>query len=403
MAILAQCPICRTKQKVNNKRCRCGGDLDKAKKANRVQYWVSYYLPGGKNRREPVGFSIDEARDAEGKRRAQKREGRFFEMLPETKKTFNQLVEWYLNLESVKALASYEEIVSKLEKFNAKFGTWKVGSITAADLKNYQASLKADGLKPGTIDHDIGKVKTMVNAAFIDGKVGASTYRAFKATKKALVKGSDVRDRVLSSEEFDRLMMHSKGHTRGIIAMAYFTGMRRGEILGLTWDRVDLKKRLIYLEARHTKDKEPRKVPICAELLRMLQEMPSRITESVKERHVFTYQGEPLKGNIRAGIRCACKLAGLAYGRNSRDGLTLHDLRHTFTTNMRRAGVPEVEIMAITGHSSRSTFDRYSKVDESDIQRAIDRMGVFLKNSDQNRDQRQKEDPAEAGSLDVTT
>jgi hypothetical protein len=42
-------------------------------------------------------------------------------------------------------------------------------------------------------------------------------------------------------------------------------------------------------------------------------------------------------------------------------------------------------------------------VDESDIQRAIDRMGVFLKNSDQNRDQRQKEDPAEAGSLDITT
>jgi hypothetical protein len=60
--------------------------------------------------------------------------------------------------------------------------------------------------------------------------------------------------------------------------------------------------------------------------------------------------------------------------------------------------VPEVEIMAITGHSSRSTFDRYRKVDESDIQRAIGRMGVFLKNSDQ----AQKEDPAGAGSLDTT-
>ena len=190
----------------------------------------------------------------------------------------------------------------------------------------------------------------MVNLAFECGKVGASTFRAFKATKKVLVKGSDVRDRVLSADEFDRLMSHSEGHTRGIIAMAYFTGMRRGEILGLTWDRVDLKKRLIYLEARHTKDKEPRKVPICAELLKMLQEMPGGLTESNDERHVFTNQGNPLKGNIRAGIRRACMLAGLAYGRNNRDGLTLHDLRHTFTTNMRRAGVPEPEIMAITGH-----------------------------------------------------
>jgi hypothetical protein len=42
MAILAQCPTCRAKQKVYNKRCRCGEDLDKAQKANRVQYWVSY-------------------------------------------------------------------------------------------------------------------------------------------------------------------------------------------------------------------------------------------------------------------------------------------------------------------------------------------------------------------------
>ena len=37
MAILAQCPTCRTKQKVNNYQCRCGEDLGKAKKANRVQ------------------------------------------------------------------------------------------------------------------------------------------------------------------------------------------------------------------------------------------------------------------------------------------------------------------------------------------------------------------------------
>jgi hypothetical protein len=67
MAILAQCPTCRTKQKVNNKEGRCGEDLDKAKKANRVQYWASSYLPVWKNRRQTVGFSSDEARGAEGK------------------------------------------------------------------------------------------------------------------------------------------------------------------------------------------------------------------------------------------------------------------------------------------------------------------------------------------------
>ena len=76
MGILSQCPTRLTKQKVNNKGGSCGEDLDKAKKANRVQYWVSYYLPGWKNRRGSVGFSSNEARGAEGKRKGQKREGR---------------------------------------------------------------------------------------------------------------------------------------------------------------------------------------------------------------------------------------------------------------------------------------------------------------------------------------
>ena len=332
-------------------------------------------------------------------------------MLAGKKLTFEKLAEWYLKLESVQALASYRngEIKAKLDRFNAEFGTWKVGAITAADLKNYQAKFQkledqnGGKRKAGTIDHDLGKVKTMVNLAFECGKVGASTFRAFKATKKVLVKGSDVRDRVLSAEEFDRLMRHSGGHTQGIMAMAYFTGMRRGEILGLTWDRVDLNRRLIYLDAQHTKDKEPRKVPICAELLKMLQEMPGRLSERDGKRYVFTYQGEPLKGNIRAGIKRSCSLAGLAYGRNNREGLTLHDLRHTFTTNMRRAGVPEKEIMAITGHSSRSTFDRYNTVDEADLHRAMQRLEVFPAFNSLFNSNPEKKDPAEAGSLDATT
>jgi hypothetical protein len=74
---------------------------------------------------------------------------------------------------------------------------------------------------------------------------------------------------------------------------------------------------------------------------------------------------------------------------------------HTFTTNARRAGVPEKEIMAITGHSSRSTFDRYNTVDEADLHRAVGK--VFPAFSSLFSSQRQKEDPAEAGSLEVTS
>lgn len=63
--------------------------------------------------------------------------------------------------------------------------------------------------------------------------------------------------------------------------------MRKGEILGLTWDRVDLSNRWIYLDATHTKDQEPRRIPVNAELLDILKAIPSRLVEAGADRHVF--------------------------------------------------------------------------------------------------------------------
>ena len=71
MAILAQCPNCKARQPVANKRCRCGENLDKAKKSGRVRYWVTYYLPGNKMKWELSGESLDDAKSlGEGVRRA---------------------------------------------------------------------------------------------------------------------------------------------------------------------------------------------------------------------------------------------------------------------------------------------------------------------------------------------
>jgi integrase len=66
------------------------------------------------------------------------------------------------------------------------------------------------------------------------------------------------------------------------------------------------------------------------------------------------------------------------YGRFVKSGFIFHDLRHTFNTNMRKAGVPESVIMEITGHSSREMFDRYNRVDEEDAREAINRLEVFF-------------------------
>jgi hypothetical protein len=89
MAILAECPTCHKKQAVKNRICVCGADLVKAKKLQKVRYWVNYRLPDGKQRREAAGYLIEEAKAAEGERKAQKYENPgILQKVPVEKRTF---------------------------------------------------------------------------------------------------------------------------------------------------------------------------------------------------------------------------------------------------------------------------------------------------------------------------
>lgn len=197
-----------------------------------------------------------------------------------------------------------------------------------------------------------------------------------------LVKGSDVRDRILSQDEFKALVRNSEGHTRGIITMGYYTGMRKGEILKLTWDKVDLANRMIRLDHKDTKDREKRNIPVCNELYNMLVSLPNRIKGSSEDNHVFQYNGSPVT-DIRASLKRACKKAGIKYGRFVEGGFIFHDLRHTFNTNMRKAGVSESVIMEITGHSTREMFDRYNTIDEDDARKAVNQFEKFVESVNQ--------------------
>ena len=147
MAILAECPTCHNKQSAKNKLCKCGENLDKAKRSKRIRYWISYRLPDGAQKREFSGYSIQEARENESKRVSQKRElgDRFYEVLQEDKITFQELTAWYLDLESVKRLKSYRRYRIALENFNHVFGGQLVKTIKAVHLENYQRTRHAQG------------------------------------------------------------------------------------------------------------------------------------------------------------------------------------------------------------------------------------------------------------------
>ena len=377
MAIIQECPVCHRKQANKNKRCReCNpGAFDNYKKQGRVKYYIQNRFQG-KKRTELVGTSLEDAKAAEGKRKVQKRENPFFEVKPEVKLTFLELTEWYLSLEKVKSLAYYPIMQVYLKKFNSELGAMTVGKIKPADLENLQAKRKQQGLADSTIDQEIGAAKAMVNKAFDNDLVGGEAVKAFKRIKRLLKRNANARDKVLTADQFETLMAAAPIHTRLILATAFYTGMRLGEILPLTWDRVDLQDRVISLEAEDTKDEEPRVIPICDDLFSILKSIP----RAIHDKHVFLYKGKPIE-DIRTGLVKACQAAGIEYGRFVKGGFVFHDLRHTFNTLMRKANVPESVIMAATGHATREMFDRYNSIDREDLRDAIKRYQDFVKAS----------------------
>lgn len=122
MAVLQECPVCNNKQSLKKIECKCGVNLVSKKKQGKIKYWIQYRLPGGKQRKEFVGYSIEDAKTADGKRKTQKKEGRIFDILPEAKTTFEQLADWYINLTSIKELGYYKDLKNNLNSFNEVFG-----------------------------------------------------------------------------------------------------------------------------------------------------------------------------------------------------------------------------------------------------------------------------------------
>ncbi len=175
------------------------------------------------------------------------------------------------------------------------------------------------------------------------------------------LKENNVRDRIITEEEYQKLLEHSSEHLKLIIMTAYETGMRRGEIENLKWDRVDLEAGFINLRPEDTKTEEGRRVPMPSHLLKKYRAL--RNSEASQTVHIntgaYVFRREikgVLKrtGHTKHSFDNACRKAGL-------EDFHFHDLRHTFVTRMRDKSVPDRVIMAITGHRTMSTFTRYDK------------------------------------------
>ena len=162
--------------------------------------------------------------------------------------------------------------------------------------------------------------------------------------------------------------------------MAYYTGMRRGEIMALRWENVDILNGLVRLNVGETKNGEGRMIPLGDELLESLKsqlhlrntaapDCPLVFFRIIKTKENPVPSWVPI-GDFRKVWETACAKCGLA-------GRIFHDLRRSAVRNLIRAGVQERVAMRISGHKTRSVFDRYNIIDESDLKLAVRKLQKF--------------------------
>jgi integrase len=188
--------------------------------------------------------------------------------------------------------------------------------------------------------------------------------------------------KALSPAEEDRLLTTADRKPRWkvaatIIRVALLTGMRSGEITGLTWGQVDLDGRAITVGRAKTPSGTGRQIPMNDDLFRVLSEHAGWFTRKFgglpSEHYLFPF-GKPQPTDP---TRPTTTIKTVWASIRTEAGLTcrLHDLRHTAATKMAEAGAPESTMLAIMGHMSRSMLERYSHIRMAAKREAVEALG----------------------------
>ena len=166
--------------------------------------------------------------------------------------------------------------------------------------------------------------------------------------------------RFLDTNEIQLLLQASSEDFRPVLITALHTGMRRGEILNLKWDDVNLKNRIITVQ--ESKSGKKRMIPVDDTLYQTLRPLRSRFHKG----YVFPLPGKPEKQwiDFRRRFRSAIRKAGIKDFR-------FHDIRHTFASHLVMNGVDIKSVQELLGHASLTMTMKYAHLAPDHRLRAI--------------------------------
>jgi len=274
-----------------------------------------------------------------------------------------------------------------------KFDSWRAVEVTAEAVDKYISSKLEQGSAPATINRST----QLLTQAF---KLAIERRHLSIAPKiRHLSEKGNARRGFFTDEGFRMLRQNLPVYLRDFCEFGYLTGWRKGEISSLRWEDID--GELVELRSGCSKNNEPRSVILSGNLEALIARRRDERKYGARghwflSEYLFHRNGKPI-GDFRKSWVTACVVAGL--GRFHCPGCDrtvekatcpecdikccyigrlFHDFRRTAVRNMIRAGVPERVAMTISGHKTRSVFDRYNIVNEEDLRDAIERTQAYL-------------------------
>ncbi|HEV8427459.1 MAG TPA: site-specific integrase [Pyrinomonadaceae bacterium] len=278
----------------------------------------------------------------------------------------------YIEGRKVAGVRSISPAMAAVKALKDHFGRRQLRGITHSDIREFRAERLATKTKAkkqrsvAAVNRELEKLRRLLNIAEREGWILRNPMRS----GDSLISVADERkrERILTREEELRLLAacdnRYQKHLRPILICALDTGMRRGEIFGLTWGDVDFEERVLTIRAFNTKTMKERQVSLTTRLVIEMEKL-WEASPKIKDELVFGFTN-----NVKKSFTSVRSKAGLS-------DLRFHDLRHTAATRLVAAHLPLPEVGRVLGHTQANTTYRYVNANIETTRRAAAALDAF--------------------------
>ena len=335
-------------------------------------WWIAYSHRGHEYRESSGSDSEAQAKRLLKKRLGEIGRGRLIGPVEE-KVTFDGMAQDIQRDYETNGKRSLRSVTLSITHLQGFFGLDRALDITTDKIRAYISHRQSEGASNASINRELAALKRMFSLAIQAGKLSSRPYIS-------TLEENNARQGFLGHGEFLTLRENLPDHLHGPVTFLYHSGWRVSEMRALEWRDVDLVGSVVRLRPEVSKNKDGRVLPLDGELLQTIERANGQRQPELP--FVFHSNGQPI-GSFGKAWRKACCSAGLGTMENNGSkkkytGTIVHDLRRTAVRNMVRAGIHERVAMSLTGHKTRSIFDRYNIVSEADLAQAAKRLQSHL-------------------------